>query len=93
MESSITYDKSGNGVAFIGPDAVEVYRVALIATSLRLWAKTGMLPTRGLSGRKMLDMAGRWTGKKYGRRDGLTAASDLDVWVQTMKAALPSGVR
>lgn len=89
-DSHIIYNKNGHAVSFVGPDAVELYRVATLASSLKLYAKTGIIPTRGVTCKRMLEMASRYTGKSYKRGAALDAAADLDVWVKAMKAALPS---
>ena len=88
-DSSITYDKNGHAVTFSGPDAVELYRVASIASAIRLYVKCGIIPTRGVGIMKMLAIAGTYTGKTYKRNGATQAVEDLNVWVQTMKAALP----
>ena len=88
-DDHIRYNKKGEAVSFVGEDAVHVFRAAALAGSLRLWAKTGMIPTRGVSGRMMLDLASQYTKRKYKRTEGEQAAADLDIFVKTMKAALP----
>jgi hypothetical protein len=91
-ESSITFDKSGNAIGFQGPDAVAMYANASLAMHLRLFAETGIRPTRGVGPKQMLAMAGKVTGKTYKRSECLVAAADLSKWVQEMKAALPHQV-
>lgn len=88
--SSITYDKSGNAVTFSGPDAVELYRAGLLHMHIGLWIKTKMIPTRGVTITRMLAMASEFTGKRYTHKQAAQACADLDVWIKTMKAALPS---
>ena len=88
-DSSITYSKNGEATSFNGRDAVELYRVASIASAIRLYVKCGMIPTRGVTITKMLAIASTYTGKTYKRGQGQQAVEDLNVWVQTMKAALP----
>lgn len=88
MESSITYHKSG-GITFVGADAVAFYRAALLVRSLRLYAKCGMIPTRGVTITKMLAMAADLTKKHYKRGDAEKAAADVEAWAREMKAALP----
>jgi hypothetical protein len=58
-------------------------------SSLKLYAKTGMIPTRGVGITKMLAFASDITGKKYTRKQVLQAAEDVKVWADEMKAALP----
>ncbi len=66
-DSSITLGKNGT-VCFHGSDAIKVYQAATLATHLKLWAKTKIIPTRGVTITKMLALAGNLTGKTYGRR-------------------------
>ena len=87
--SSITYDKNGDAVTFAGPDAVELFRVATLKTSISLWVKTKMIPTRGVTITKMLAMATRYTGQRYTPQKAADAVRDLGVWIATMKSALP----
>lgn len=88
-ESYLTYHPDGTASSFVGPDAVSMYRAALIATSLKLWVKTGIIPTRGFGITKMLAEATRITGKKYTRKTATQASADVTLFVQEMKAALP----
>lgn len=90
-ESSITY--SAGGTTFAGPDATNFFRAAMLASSLGLYAKCGMIPTRGVTITKMLAMATQYTGKKYKRGDALKAQADVKLWADTMKAALPIEVK
>jgi hypothetical protein len=80
---------NGGSVAFIGHDAVHLYRAMVLASALKLYAKTKMLPTRGVSARAMLLHATAYTGKTYKRGEAMKAAEDVRVWVATMKAAMP----
>jgi len=80
----------GNGMtAYVGPDATEYVRAATLASMLKLFAKTGIVPTRRVSGSMLLKMATRYTGKTYKRGQHETAAADVKVWADTMKCALP----
>lgn len=86
--NQIVYHESG-GVTFDGPDAVSFVRAAALASSLKLYAKAKIIPTRGVTVTKMLAMASDLTGKKYKRGDALKAAEDVTLWAREMKAALP----
>jgi hypothetical protein len=88
-DSSITIHKDG-GFTLAGADAVNLYRAAVLASSLKLFAKTGMIPTRGVTGSKMLAMATQYTGKKYKRGEHMKASEDITVWVREMRDALPT---
>lgn len=86
--SEIVYHDSG--ITLAGPDAVNLYRAATIASGLRLYARTGMLLTRGATPTHLLALARGYTGKAYKGKDKyIQAAADMKVWLDTMKAALP----
>lgn len=87
-QSEVVLHASG-GTTFAGPDAMNLYRAITLKASLNLFAKTGIIPTRGISGSRLLAMATQYTGKHYKRGTHAQAAEDLDVWIKTMKAALP----
>lgn len=89
MESQIEVRKDGTVSCYSGPDATNLFRARLLVSSLRMFASCGMLPTRGVSGKMMLAMAGEYTGKKYKRGQASVAADDVAVWCDTMVAALP----
>lgn len=87
-DSKIVLHKGG-GATIAGPDATEWYRASLLAASLDLYAKCGVIPTRGITGPRMLKMATRYSGKVYKRGEYTKAAADVRVWADTMKSALP----
>jgi hypothetical protein len=81
------------GTTFAGPDAVNLVRAAYLKSALSLYAKTGMLMTRGAKPTLLLKMAEEYTGKKYKGKDKYNeAAEGVRVWIETMKAALPTTV-
>jgi hypothetical protein len=86
-ESSINI--STGGTTFSGPDATNLFRAMTLKSALGLYAKCGMIPTRGVTITKMLAMATEYTGKKYKRGDAEKAAEDVRQWCEAMKAALP----
>jgi hypothetical protein len=88
-DSHIVYDQNGDARAFMGRDAVEVFRVATLASAIGLLTK-GICPTRGLTMKRALAMATPYTGRTYKRSEAEQARRDLNVWVQTMKSAIPS---
>lgn len=75
--------------AYVGKDAVEFARVRMLRSSLIIWQKTGMIPTRGVTVTRMLGMCHAYTGKSYKRGEVPAAVADLEVWLNTMNAALP----
>ena len=79
---------SVSGTSYSGPDAVAQYRARVLASSLRLYARTGIRPTRGVGPARMLQLASAITHKKYKRGEHMRAADDVTQWADTMLAAL-----
>ncbi len=77
-----------SSTSYNGPDAVAMYRARVLASSLRLYARTGIRPTRGVGPARMLQMASAITRQKYKRGEYLRAAEDVKQWADTMLAAL-----
>lgn len=77
------------GTTITGKDGMNLYRAITLKAALNLYAKTKMLATRNATPTAMLQMATEYTGKTYKRGQHAQAAADVDVWVQTMKAAMP----
>ena len=91
-DSHITYNSKGNGVSFVGPDAVELFRVACLASAMGLY-KAKISPGPGcMTGPQALKDATRYTGIAYKRGEYDQARSDLKIWIATMKSAIPSTV-
>lgn len=88
-DSHIEVNAQGRPTAYVGPDATNFYRARVLQSSLRLYAKTGMIPTRGVTATVLLKLAEPYTGKKYKRGQHEQAAADMDAWISTMNAALP----
>ncbi len=89
MQSEIIHHRHG-GTTLVGPDAVNLYRAIHVQSALLMYAKTGMLMTRGATPTVLLRIAKEYTGKDYKGKDKYTqAADDVRVWIDTMKAALP----
>jgi hypothetical protein len=86
--SEIIHHANG-ATSLVGPDAVNFYRACTLKSSLGLWLKTKMVPTRGMTITRMLGLVPEYTGKKYTTRQVDAAIADLDVWICTMRAALP----
>lgn len=80
---------SEGGTVFAGPDATRLVQAATLASALRLYANTGIIPTRGVNITRMLTLASQYTGKTYKRGSARTAAADVRLWVEAMKTALP----
>ena len=89
-DSYIEYSKGrGEATSYVGSDATQLFRVNMLKSSIKLWMKTGMMPTRGIGIRKMLKMAEQYTGRKYKTSEAAYAVEDLHNWVTCMVSALP----
>lgn len=89
-DSKIIYSRSrGEATSYIGRDATQLFRVNMLKSSIKLWMKTGMMPTRGIGIQKMLKMAEMYTGRKYKKSEAAYAVEDLHNWVTVMVSALP----
>jgi hypothetical protein len=91
-DSEITF--SPGGTTYSGQDAVSVVAMYALVSSLNLWHRCGMIPTRGYGISKMLARATAWTGKKYPRnKNGAwQAAGDVKMLADELKAAIPQRV-
>lgn len=76
---------------FNGPDAVSVYQVLVIASALRLYAKTGMKANRAYTPTAMLAAAKRITGRAFKRGQYVQAADALKAWADAKASTLPQG--
>lgn len=81
--------RDGKCTTFVGPDATNYFRAEVLASSLRLYEKAKIKPTRGVGPAQMLKIATSFTGKAYKRNELLKAAEDVAKWAAEMKAALP----
>lgn len=86
---SYVVQDAGKARAFVGPDAVELASVRMLRSSLVLWKKTKLIPTRGWTITRMLAACHKYTGKKYTRNQIDEAVVGLDNWLATMSVALP----
>lgn len=89
--ASIEYDKDGNARSFVGTEAVNVYAMAVLASGLRLYAKTGMRPNRAYTPSAMMHAAKVHlgdAGKGLKARDYEKAADLLSLKVQAEKERL-----
>jgi hypothetical protein len=88
-QSHVVVNADGQATAFVGKDAVNLYRAAHVKSALSMYAKHKMLMTRGATPNVLLTLATEYTGKTYKRGQHAQAAEDVGVWINTMKAALP----
>jgi hypothetical protein len=65
------------GGTLITGKGIDTYRYLLLAKSIELYARYGMIPTRGVTISKMMKMASQITGKKFKSRDYAGAAAAL----------------
>ena len=89
-ESKTMRDKIGyneQATSFTGK-GVNVFAMAVVASGLKLYARTGIRPNRAYTPKAMMQAASRRTGKKYKARDYIGAANDLSELVQTLKREL-----
>lgn len=77
------------GVMYSGKDATSLVRAIYAKNALTFYVKTGLKVTRTATPTVLLSIATEYTGHKYKRGQYVKAAHDLDVWINTMKAALP----
>ena len=71
--TSTIHNVNGHVRTITGPHAIEAYRLKVIKVSLRLWADTGIQPTRNV---RILKVAQQVTGLKTRNIDALVAALD-----------------
>ena len=81
-ENSIT--GGPGGTMFAGPKGVNTFRATVIASALRLYARTGMKANAAYTPTNMLAVATEITGNTYKRNkdEYLRAAEDLNAWAR-----------
>lgn len=87
-DSEIVRHANG-GYTVSGRDAMSYYRALHVKMGLSLWIKNGMRLTRAVGPMQLLALASQYTAKVYKRGQHQQALDDLQVWIDTMKAALP----
>lgn len=80
---------SDGGSMYSGPDAVAVFRAYTLASSLSLYAKCGIRPTRHVGPRDMMKMASEITGRKFKAKDYAGAAAAVKEWASLMRSGIP----
>jgi hypothetical protein len=66
-----------------------LYQATALRVSLELYKKTGMIPTRGVTITKMMQLATTFSKKPYKRGQIDVAIQDVKEWCEAMKAAMP----
>ncbi len=84
----MTITISNSSTTFTG-DGIALYQAMTLKSALSLYAKCGMIPTRGYTITKMLAAASQITGKKYKRGEATKAADDMQIWIEAAKASMP----
>ena len=87
--SQVEVRADGTVSAYVGPDAVDLCRVRMLNSAIRLHWRTGMIPTRGITITKMFAMATQYTGKAYKRGDHVAALADLGRHIAALEASMP----
>lgn len=86
--SEIILHKSG-GTTIVGKDAILWYKAIHLLEALKLYSKSGIQVTRIVTPALMLRAAGEVTKNTYKRGQYTQAIRDLEVWIATMRTALP----
>ncbi len=81
--------RTDGGTSYVGKDAVSMFRTRMLVSALRMYSKSGMIATRGLTPTKMLKLATEITRKPYKRGEYLVAADDLQEHAETLLLSLP----
>ena len=88
-DSSFSYHPDGSLACASGPDAIRCIQVATLISAIRMMRTSRIVPTRGFTMKRGLEMASAYTGRKYKRTEAEQAEKDLKVWLETMKSAIP----
>lgn len=75
--TGITASPTGS-IHFDGADAVNVYRILQLQSSMALYLATGMIPTRGFGSTRMRNAANEYSGSKA--RNLKQALKDFVLW-------------
>ena len=86
MKTNYIEGNAAGGMSFVGPKAVDVFKATVIASGLRLYAKTGMKPNRNYTPKNMMYHAALMTGLKFKARDYEGAAAALTAWARQSAA-------
>lgn len=89
MSDSYLAVSNGKVHAHVGPDATKRVQAIVLASALKLYKATGIMPTRGVGIARMLTLAGEICGRKYKRAEIDQAVTDLKHFADVMLSALP----
>ena len=81
---------SADGRIYSGRQAVGVFQAKVLLGSLKLYAKTGIIPTRGVGIKRMMALASEIAGKpfKASKRDIPAACEALELMIAASTHAL-----
>ena len=85
MNASDYSTRTNNGSSFSGSD-VGIFQAIVLASALKLYAKSGMKVNASYTPTNMLRTAGQITGKHYKRGQFEEAATDLRAYADELKA-------
>lgn len=91
MSDEITYSADGSASSFSGAGAVNVYAMAVLASALRLYAKSGIRVNRSYTPVRMMSAGRTYLGddaRGIAARDYAGMAEALTVRVQAEKARI-----
>jgi len=88
-DSHVVVNADGTPFIFVGPDAVDLFRVRVLRSSIAMHKRSGIIPTRGVTITKMLAMASQYTGRPYKRGQHDQALADLDRHLAAFTASMP----
>lgn len=88
MEDKITLHKGG-GMSVTGEFGMQLYKAITLKQALLFYSKTKMQVSRNVTPTVMFNIAKEFTGKTYKRGQYELAAADVQVWIDTAKAAIP----
>ena len=91
-QNEITFTGNG-GASYVGPKGVNVFRLRVLAGAIRLYAKCGVIPTRGVTISKMMKQAEADTGKKFKRGAYIEAAEALDLVMRQQAAEVAAEMK
>lgn len=77
-----------HSIALVGHDAIKFGAAVQLRAFIRLYIKTGIIPTRGVTITRMLALCQQFTGKTYKPAQKEQALEDLTNWIETMRLAL-----
>jgi hypothetical protein len=77
------------GTIYSGADAVSLYQAMALRAAMRLYAKTGIVPTRGFGKKKMVEQVNLITKSDYATKDFVKAFDHLNIFVEQLKSSIP----